>query len=281
MRNYFIHNAHISDDQKWRLVQSGIQGAARDVLSGYKEKHINSPSRIFKVLRREFKRRQLPAVELHGLQQGKDEKVIMFAARVRKHIADLGIAKRRKADRACLHFFKIGALANIQARLNSTDPYTFKSAIRIAQTAESEKTQKQAFKTTKDTLNTIKEVEIEKASTKTEVAELCNVIRQLIAKPTTTRTEPQHNYYRPQNDYPSPNAQHYRAPQYSHSNRKCYHCQKIGHSYMYCRNARDSDKQAITKRIRHKQDSHQNNKHEQKTSNFNVAPHDSQGQRQN
>ena len=29
---------------------------------------------------------------------------------------------------------------HIQARLNSRDPYTFMSAIRIAQTAESEKT---------------------------------------------------------------------------------------------------------------------------------------------
>ena len=57
MRNSFIHNAHISDDHKWRLVQSGIQGAT------------HSPFRIFKVLCREFKRRQLLAVELHGLQQ--------------------------------------------------------------------------------------------------------------------------------------------------------------------------------------------------------------------
>ena len=156
-------------------------------------------------------------VPKHGLQQGKDEKIII-ASRVRKHIADLGKAKRSKADRACLHFFQPGALANIQARLNSRDPYTFKSAIRIAQTPESEKTKKQALKTTKETLNTLKEVEIEKASTKTEEAELCNLIRQLIAKQTTTRTEPQHNYYRPQNDYPNPNAQHYRAPQYSHNN---------------------------------------------------------------
>ena len=98
MQNYFVHNPHISEDQKWRLVQSGVQGAARDVLSGYKEKHINSPNRIFRVLRREFKTRQLPAVELHGLQQDNDEKVIMFAARVRKHIAELGITRLSKAD---------------------------------------------------------------------------------------------------------------------------------------------------------------------------------------
>ena len=79
--------------------------------------------RILKVLRPEYKRRQIAAkiVELHGLQQGKNEKVIMFAARSCKHIADLGIAKRRKPARACLQFLKIGALAYTQAWLDSSD----------------------------------------------------------------------------------------------------------------------------------------------------------------
>ena len=55
----------------------------------------------------------------------------MFAARVRKHIVDLGIAKRSKADRACLNFFKIGAFANTQARLNSRDPFTSRHQIKF------------------------------------------------------------------------------------------------------------------------------------------------------
>ena len=147
-----------------------------------------------------------------------------------------------------MHFFKIGALPNIQSRLNSRDPRTFKSAIRAAQSAESEKAQKKTVKVaTKETLSVLKEVDKEKEASKTEVAELCHVIRQLIAKPTENQP-PVYN-----NHNPSLNRPDNRIAPYTQNNRKCFHCQKTGHTYMYCRNARDNEKQAITERLTRRQ----------------------------
>jgi hypothetical protein len=119
MTTYLGQYGHLPEVQKAKLVQAGVKGEARDVIMVYSEQEVNSAKRIFKILKCEFKKREKSARNLHQLKQDTNEKVSVFAGRIRRYVRGLG-DKGHNFDRNCIEFMKIGALPQIQSRLSKS-----------------------------------------------------------------------------------------------------------------------------------------------------------------
>jgi hypothetical protein len=58
MKIYLAQFGGLPEEQKAKLVQAGVKGEVRDVMMGYTDEDVNSTQRIYKVMKREFKKRE-------------------------------------------------------------------------------------------------------------------------------------------------------------------------------------------------------------------------------
>jgi hypothetical protein len=112
-----------------------VKGEVRDVMMEYTDEDVNSTKKIYKVLKREFKKREKSARSLHQLKQDTNEKVSVLAGRIRRYVRGL-IVKRRNDDRNCVEFINIGALPHTQSGLFQRNPRSFARALKDAIEAE-------------------------------------------------------------------------------------------------------------------------------------------------
>jgi hypothetical protein len=75
------------------------------------------------------------------LKQEANEKISLFAGRIRRYVRGLGVRTRR-FDQTSIEFMEIGALPQIQGRLYQRNPKSFARAIKIAIEAEADKPNK-------------------------------------------------------------------------------------------------------------------------------------------
>jgi hypothetical protein len=137
---------NITENQKSYLILSAVKGDAKDILLSYTIEQLNTVDKIFRVLMNEFKKREQCVVNLHQFKQDLNEKVIIFASRIRRYVREMGV-NDVKFDRVCIEYLKIGSLSHIQHRLQQKDPHTFERAVKIAIEAETEKAAKSKSKT--------------------------------------------------------------------------------------------------------------------------------------
>ena len=232
MTTYLGQYGHLPEVQKAKLVQAGVKGEARDVIMGYSEQEVNSTKRIFKILKCEFQKREKSARNLHQLKQDNNEKVSVFAGRIRRYVRGLGV-KGHNFDRNCIEFMKIGALPQIQSRLFQRNPKSFARAIKTAIEAEAEKPNKQKQKV--DTINTITDTIDESNNLQRTVQELNSVIHQLKKKLDETPQERTFTTHRSTIGNGVKGA--------------CFVCHKQGHRYMQCFKATTQQQQAITDQL--------------------------------
>ena len=106
MEAYLAQYTNLIEKDKIRIWRSAIKGEAREVVSGYTGEQTNTLKKCFKILKKNFKTRSRPAANLYQLKQGANEKVSVFAARIRKYVKKLGIRNAKKADKACIENLK-------------------------------------------------------------------------------------------------------------------------------------------------------------------------------
>jgi hypothetical protein len=70
---------------------------------GYADKEVNTTKKILKVLKGEFTKTEKSARNLHHLKQDVNEKVSIFAGRIRRYVRGLGV-RARKFDKNCIKF---------------------------------------------------------------------------------------------------------------------------------------------------------------------------------
>ena len=180
MKGYLEHHSHLSEQQKINMVQAGIKGPARDVLAGYSNEETNTLRKLFKIIRREFKRKERSVRNLHKLKQEDQEPINLFAARIRRYVKNLGIENQRKFDKTCLEYLKIGVHNHIQSRLYTTKK--FSKAVRMAMEVEADKNKN---KQRTEIVNTMDEgrhdlvaLRKETEALKHQVDEICTAIRE-------------------------------------------------------------------------------------------------------
>jgi hypothetical protein len=98
-----------------------VKGEARDVLKRYAVADMNTPHKIFNILNSEFKKREKSARGLHQLKPDNNEKVSIFAGRIRRYVRGLG------------------SIPPIQNRLHQRNPKTFSKAMKLAIEVEAKK----------------------------------------------------------------------------------------------------------------------------------------------
>ena len=255
METYLDHHYNLPEKRKWKIVQAGVKGEAKNVLMGYRDSEINTTKKIFKVLKQEFKRKEKCVVNLHQLKQDSNERVSIFAGRIRRYVRGLGV-KGHKFDRTCIEYLKVGALAHLQNRLYQRDPRTFTKAIKIAIEAEGEKIGK-GKKMVSENLNNMETKDLDASrmqEVQTNLKELCNAIMQ--------QTK-QLQGMQPNRQQAGQEMQPTRSYTYNdNKNRQtslqkvgngvrgaCFHCGFQGHRYFNCYKATDKDRQSITERI--------------------------------
>ncbi len=91
---------------------------------GYADKEVNTTRKIIKILKNEFKKREKSVRNLHPLKQEANEKISIFAGRIRRYVNRLGVRTRRFVQ-TCIEFMKIGALPQTQGRLYQRNPESF------------------------------------------------------------------------------------------------------------------------------------------------------------
>jgi hypothetical protein len=232
MTTYLGKYGHLPEVQKAKLVQAGVKGEARDVIMGYSEQEVNFTKRIFRILKCVFQIRERSARNLHQLKQDNNEKVSVFAGRIRRYVRGLSV-KGHNFDRNCIEFMKIGALPQIQSRLFQRNPKSFARAIKTAIEAEAEKPYKQKQKV--DTINTITDTIDKSNNIQRTVQELNSVIHQLKQKLVGT----------PQERTFTTNC----STIGNGVKGACFVCHKLGHRYMQCFKARTQHQQAITDQL--------------------------------
>ena len=104
--------------------------------------------KLFKILKREFRKKEKYAESLHKLKHEEGEQVNLFASRIRRYVKYLGLKKHKK-DASCLDYLKLGVHNHIQNRLHRIQ--SFSKARRIAMEIESERIK---TKPKQDTINT-------------------------------------------------------------------------------------------------------------------------------
>jgi len=234
MSTYLGQYQQLPELQKAKLVITGVKGEARDVIMGYADKEVNTTRKIIKILKNEFKKREKSVRNLHQLKQEVNEKISIFAGRIRRYVRGLGVRTRR-FDQTCIEFMKIGALPQIQGRLYQRNPKSFARAIKIAIEAEADKPNK--LKSKIENINNVN-IEIEsKEEFQQTVKELNNIIQHLKQKP-----DAPHRGMVQQKNYST-------FPIGNGVKGACFVCHKIGHRYMHCYNATPQQKQAITEQI--------------------------------
>ena len=183
MDNYLEFYGPLPDSQSARLICSGVKGEAKDILLRYADDQVDTVDKIFRVLNQEFRQHEKFVVNLHQLKQDPNEKVCIFAGKIRRYVRGLGVSEA-KFDRVCIDFLKIGALPHIQTRLQQRDPKIFLRAIRIASEAESEKTVKVKPKT--ETVNHVA------VTDNTHISTISEQLKELCALLTTQAHQPQY-----------------------------------------------------------------------------------------
>jgi hypothetical protein len=198
---------------------------------GYADKDMNTTQKIFKVLKQEFKKWEKSARSLHQLKQEANEKVSIFAGRIRRYVRDLGV-KGHKFDRNCIEFMKIGALTQIQSRLYQRNPRTFMRAIKIAMEAEADKPVK--GKPRIEIVNNTEKTSNDNSALQNSIKELCNVIQNLAPKAEGTSAN-------------RTTSREYTNTRMGNGEKgACFVCNKKGHRYMQCFKATQLEKQKLS-----------------------------------
>ena len=264
MTAYLRYQMHLSERERAHLILVGVKGAAKDVVMGYANSETDTTDKVFQILRHEFKRLDKSAAGLYGVKQEADEKISIFAGKIRKYVRGLGV-RSEKFDHVCIDFLKLGCLPHIKTRLIQLHPQTFQKAIKIAAEAESENNKASKTKA----INNLEENDssLGKQATRKEIDRLYAIIQEqdqrirALRTPTLQSSEQQNTVTRVGNGVLG----------------TCYFCHKVGHKYQYCRQARESDKQRITEQIQKYRQQHyynkdrQSEKHHQKDSNANKV----------
>ena len=234
MTAYLQYQLHRSEQERARLILVGIKGTAKDVVMGYTEDETDTTEKVFRILKQEFKRHDKCAAGLYGIKQDSDEKISIFAGKIRKYVRGLGV-QQEKFDHACIDFLKLGSLPHIKTRLIQLHPQTFRRALTIATEAESENN-----KITKNkTANNIEVVDAtDGPHIRNEVQRLHTIIQE--------QDRRIRNLSKP-------------VPQTAYANivtkvgngvlGACYHCHQAGHRYQQCRQASGTDKRRINDQI--------------------------------
>ena len=232
MTTYLEQHSHLPETYRAKLALAGVKGEARDVLMGYADADMDTPRKLFKILNREFKKREKSARGLHQLKQDSNEKVSIFAGRIRRYVRGLGVSKQR-FDHNCVEFLKLGSTPPIQNRLQQRNPKSFAKAIKLAIEAEAEKPMK--LKQKVDTINQIDEVSnLGLIGIQRSIQDLNNVIQQFKTGDKTP--------------FKRDNRITIRADGRIGNGVKgaCFVCDKKGHRYLQCFRATEQDKQKIT-----------------------------------
>jgi hypothetical protein len=244
---YYIDNArvyihqfkHLREAKRVSLLRSGISGEARDVLKAYSDKDLGTVSQFYSVLKRMFKKKTKAATKLHQLKQETSEKVRVFAARIRRYVRKIAIQK--KINRTCLEFFKAGIRSEFADRLNSSRTKSFEQAVRIASEMEDEKPPIRGKKVVESVLfNANLQHHPPVIPSQDSWNQLLEQQEQRLLALFNKPTEATPNTSGP------PILNRFK-------NLKCFHCQKPGHGYYFCRTANEQDKLQIrNKRMNYK-----------------------------
>ena len=174
MTAYLQYQTHLSEPERARLILVGVKGTAKDVIMGYTTDETNTTEKVFRLLRQEFKRHDKCAAGLYGIKQESEEKISIFAGKIRKYVRGLGV-RQEKFDQACIDFLKLGCLPHIKTRLIQLHPRTFQRALKIATESESENAKVAKNKS-------ISNMEIidapEDQNQQKEIARLCTIIQE-------------------------------------------------------------------------------------------------------
>jgi len=230
MKIYLRSQQHLAQGHQAQIIKAGIKGEARDVLMGYADKDMNTTQKIFKVLKQEFKKCEKSARSLHQLKQEANEKVSIFAGRIRRYVRNLGV-KGHKIDRNCIEFMKIGALPQIQSRLYQRNPRTFMRAIKIAMEAEADKPVK--GKPRIEIVNNTEKTSNDNSALQNSIKELCYVIQNLAPRAEGTSAN-------------RTTSREYTNTRMGNGEKgACFVCNKKGHRYMQCFKATQLEKQKL------------------------------------
>jgi hypothetical protein len=230
MKIYLQSQQQLSQEHKANNIKAGIKEEARDVLMGYSDRDMNTTQKIFKILKQEFKKCEKSARSLHQLKQEANEKVSIFAGRIRLYVKEFGV-KRHKFDRNCIEFMKIGALPQIQSRLYQRNPRTFARAIKKALEAEADKPPKS--KPRVEVINNAEKTANDTTVIQNSIKELFNAI-QTLTKQTegTTSGKTVTAFVNKRMGNGDKGA--------------CFVCNKKGHRYMQCFKATTQQRQQLT-----------------------------------
>ena len=271
----YLKYLDITKKEQAQIVVTCITGEARDIVSGYSKKQLNEPKYLFRVLRKDFKKREQHVDSLFQLKQEPQEKVSVFVGRIRHHVSHLGL-KHKYVDRTCLRYLRLGALQFIQTRIIQRDPRRFSKAVKLAIEAELEggkgKPKARLIEAVTSMAINNKQREVEK-----QIEDLSTIVKEI------KETQERDSFKRGQQQQYSHNRSDkdnnkYKAQRAGNGIQgSCYFCHLPGHGFRQCRKATERDKETIEQRI----DTYKQQKNaliyrrnpNDKASNSNVAIH--------
>ena len=93
MTTFLEFHPNLQSSSLAKLVRAGVKGEAKDVLMGYATTDLDTPDKIFNILKRDFGKREKSARHLHQLKQETTEKVSIFAGHIRRYVKNMAVSK--------------------------------------------------------------------------------------------------------------------------------------------------------------------------------------------
>jgi hypothetical protein len=81
----------IDENQKAYWTLAAVKGDAKDILLSYTVGQLDSVTKVFQVLLKEFKNREKCVAGLHQLKQDTNDKISIFASRIRRYVVQMGV----------------------------------------------------------------------------------------------------------------------------------------------------------------------------------------------
>jgi hypothetical protein len=93
----------IDDSKKTYLVLAAVKGDAKDILLSYTVGQSDSVTKVFQVMLKQFKKREKCVAGLHQLKQDTNEKISIFANRIRRYVREMGV-NAQKFDKISIDY---------------------------------------------------------------------------------------------------------------------------------------------------------------------------------
>jgi hypothetical protein len=85
------------------LVLVAVKGDAKDILLSYTVGQLDSVTKVFQVMLKEFKKREKCVAGLHQLKQDTNEKISIYASRIRRDVREMGV-NAQKFDKISIDY---------------------------------------------------------------------------------------------------------------------------------------------------------------------------------